>query len=122
MKIEKFEDIESWKAARDLTRNIYNLCSNGRFARDYGLRDQVQRASVSIMANIAEGFGSNSNKSFLNFLNYSFRSVSEVQSLLYVATDQNYITHEEFVNLYNETLMIKRLLMGLIRYLKTLPE
>lgn len=122
MKIDKFEDIESWRAARELTHNIYKLCSNGRFARDYGLKDQIQRASVSIMANIAEGFDSNSNKSFLNFLNYSFRSASEVQSLLYVAVDQNYIIKEEFDSLYNDTLLIKRLLMGLIRYLKSLPD
>lgn len=122
MKIEKFEDIESWKAARELTHKVYNLCNNGRFSRDYGLKDQIQRASVSIMANIAEGFDSNSPKSFLNFLYYSFRSASEVQSLLYVAADQNYITQEEFESLYKETLVIKRLLMGLMRYLKNLPS
>ncbi|HEX2867372.1 MAG TPA: four helix bundle protein [Ignavibacteriales bacterium] len=123
MKIEKFEDIESWKAARELTHKVYNLCNNGRFSRDYGLRDQIQRASVSIMANIAEGFDSKSNKSFLNFLNYSFRSASEVQSLLYVAMDQNYITMEEFDCIYRETIRIKSLLMGLSRYLnKTLTD
>ncbi|MCU7492556.1 MAG: four helix bundle protein [Ignavibacteria bacterium] len=122
MKIERFEDIESWKVARELTRHVYSLCNKGQLSRDYGLKDQVQRASVSIMANIAEGFDSNSSKSFLNFLSYSFRSASEVQSLLYVILDLNYITPKEFEDLYNQSTKIKSLIMGLSRYLKTLPE
>lgn len=122
MKIERFEDIESWKVARELTRHVYSLCNKGQLSRDYGLKDQVQRASVSIMANIAEGFDSNSSKSFLNFLSYSFRSASEVQSLLYVILDLNYITPKEFEDLYNQSTKIKSLIMVLSRYLKTLPE
>jgi len=80
LKIEHFEDIESWKKARDLT-------SKGGLVKDFGLKDQVQRVSVSRMANIAEGFDSGSKKSFILFLNYTYRSVSEVQSLLYVVID-----------------------------------
>ena len=81
------EEIESWKEARELTKNIYGLTARQGFSRDFGLRDQIQRASVSIMANIAEGFDSGSNKSFISFLNYTYRSASEVQSLSYVALD-----------------------------------
>ncbi|HEX2962903.1 MAG TPA: four helix bundle protein [Ignavibacteriales bacterium] len=119
MRIERFEDIESWKAARELTHDVYKMCSCGYFSKDFGLKDQLQRASVSIMANIAEGFDSSSDKSFLNYLNFSFRSASEVQSLLYVALDQNYITNSEFENIYNRTTRIKSLLMGLTRYIKS---
>lgn len=119
MKIERFEDIESWKAARELTHDVYKICSIGYFAKDFGLRDQIQRASVSVMSNIAEGFDSSSDKSFLNYLNFSFRSASEVQSLLYVALDHNYISKSEFENLYNRTSRIKSLLIGLMRYLKS---
>ncbi|MDO9548809.1 MAG: four helix bundle protein [Candidatus Marinimicrobia bacterium] len=91
MKIERFEDIESWKEARKLTNEVYRLTNRDVFAKDWGLKDQIQRASVSIMSNIAEGFDSGANRSFSNFINYSFRSVSEVQSLLYVAQDREYI-------------------------------
>ncbi|HYE64076.1 MAG TPA: four helix bundle protein, partial [Pyrinomonadaceae bacterium] len=88
---KRFEDIQAWQKARDVTRMIYEITAEGRFARDYGLRDQVQRASVSIMANIAEGFGRHSDKEFANFLNMAHGSVSEVQSHLYVALDLEYI-------------------------------
>ena len=84
------EDIQAWQKARQVTRMIYEITSEGGFARDYGLRDQIRRASVSIMANIAEGFGRRSDKEFANFLNVAHGSVSEVQSHLYVALDLNY--------------------------------
>ena len=118
MKIKRFEDIDSWKAGRELTNIIYSLTSKGSFNKDFGLKDQIQRASVSIMANIAEGFDSNSNKAFINFLNYSFRSASEVQSLLYVAFDQKYINETEFNSVYIQCNEIKNLIGGFIRYLK----
>ena len=79
MKIEKFEDLESWKIARNLTNEIYEITGNEKFSKDYGLKEQIQRASVSVMANIAEGFDSRSDKSFINFLNYAYRSATEVQ-------------------------------------------
>jgi four helix bundle protein len=118
MSINKFEEVESWKEARVLTNNIYSVSNSDKFKSDFGLKDQIRRASVSIMANIAEGFDSASNKSFINFLNYSFRSASEVQSLLYVALDQNYISTEEFDSIYNQCSKIKSLIGGFIRYLK----
>lgn len=79
---KKFEDIQAWQKARRLTTRIYSITTSGRFSQDYGLRNQVQRASVSIMANIAEGFGRHSDKEFANFLSISHASVSEVQSHL----------------------------------------
>ena len=119
MKIENFEDIKSWQKARELTSNIYKITSDGEFSNDYGLRDQIQRASVSTMANIAEGFGADSNHEFINFLNYSRRSTLEVQSHLYVALDQEYISEEQFDQLYTEATELKKLLNGFIRYLKS---
>ena len=118
MRIEKFEEIESWKLARELTKEIYGVTKLNNFSKDFGLKDQIQRASVSIMANISEGFDSGSDKSFINFLNYSYRSASEVQSLLYVVLDQKYISKNEFDFLYGKCKDIKNLIGGLIQYLK----
>jgi len=117
MRIEKFEDIESWKLARELTKEIYRITKLNNFSKDFGLKDQIQRASVSIMANISEGFDSSSDKSFINFLNYAYRSASEVQSLLYVVLDQEYISTNEFELLYEKCKDIKNLIGGLIQYL-----
>ena len=119
MRFNNFEDIDSWKAARQLTNIIYSLTKKGNFSNDFGLKDQVRRAAVSIMSNIAEGFDSNSNKSFINFLNYSFRSTSEVQSILYIAIDQKYIQQKEFDYLYENCNKIKSLIGGLKRYLNS---
>ena len=100
MKIERFEDIEGWQMARQLTKRVYEITKSVDFARDYGLKDQIQRASGSIMHNIAEGFDGGSNAEFVKFLRYSQRSSSEVQSELYVALDQQYISQEEFDKIY----------------------
>jgi four helix bundle protein len=118
MKIERFEDIESWKAGRELTKIVYKLTGNPEFSKDFGLKDQIQRASVSITANIAEGFDPKSNKAFINFLNYSFRSASEIQSLLYAAYDLHYINKDEFEFTYDQCTKVKKLIGGFIRYLK----
>jgi four helix bundle protein len=118
MKIEKFEDIQAWQEARELTNLIYSACKARLFSKDYGLRDQIQRASVSIMSNIAEGFDSQSDIEFIKFLNYSRRSASEVQSHLYVALDQEYITNDKFTTVYERCKSIKRLIAGFIKYLK----
>ena len=92
----RLEDIQVWQKARQLTKQIYEATSNGRFAHDYWLRNQIQRASISIMANIAEGFGRRSDKEFANFLNMAHGSATEVQSHLYVALDLSYITESTF--------------------------
>ncbi|HEY8184929.1 MAG TPA: four helix bundle protein [Pyrinomonadaceae bacterium] len=98
---KKFEDIKAWQKARRLTSKIYNTTGSPRFAQDFGLRNQIQRASVSIMANIAEGFGRHSDKEFANFLTIAHASVSEVQSHLYVALDLTYIEAEAFKEFYD---------------------
>ena len=113
------EDIDSWRAGRELTNSIYKMARQPEFSRDYGLRDQIQRASVSITANIAEGFDAGSNKGFVNFLNFAYRSASEVQSLLYVALDQSYIAQKDFQENYDQAGLIKRLIGGLIKYLRS---
>lgn len=96
MKITRFEDIDAWKLGRQLTQMVYGVTSKGSFSHDFGLKDQIQRASGSVMHNVAEGFDGGSNKEFIKFLRYSQRSCSEVQSELYVALDQDYITSKQF--------------------------
>jgi len=119
MKIERFEDIEAWKRARKLVNEIYMLTSEGKLSKDFGLKDQIQQASVSVMTNISEGFDASTNKSFIQFLNYSYRSASEVQSLLYVLLDLNHIDNTKFTYLYNFTDETKKMIGGFIKYLKT---
>lgn len=118
MAIERFEDIEAWRAARELTRAIYRATAQGKFAKDFGLAGQIQRAAVSVMANIAEGFDSNSDDEFTRFLRYALRSATEVQSHLYVAVDQDYIPEGDFDSLYKQAVKVKGLIAGFIRYLK----
>ncbi len=108
--IERFEDIRGWQEARVLTRSIYQISGSGMFAKDFGLRDQIRRASVSIMANTAEGFDCDSHKEFARFLEIACRSAAEVQSLLYVALDVQYINQEQFKEHYDQAQKAKRIL------------
>ena len=117
--IERFEDVEAWREARNLTHEVYQISGEGAFSTDYGLRDQIQRASVSIMANIAEGFDGGSNREFTRFLRYALRSTTEVQSHLYVALDQGYLDGSVFAALYDRTVKVKNLTGGFIRYLRS---
>ena len=119
MKIKRFEDVKSWSETRELTKIIYEVTSMKSFYKDFGLKDQMRRASVSIMANIAEGFDSQSNDEFIRFLIYSRRSCSEVQSHLYVALDQNYISLEGFNELYEKSRNTAKLINGFITYLRS---
>ncbi len=100
-KIERFEDIEAWKGARVLTSKIYQLTGEGSFARDFGLRDQLRRAAVSVMPNVAEGFERGGDKEFLQFLSLAKASCAEIRSHLYVAMDQAYLTHKNSTNSRN---------------------
>jgi four helix bundle protein len=118
-RIERCEEIEAWKKARQLTQEIYNVTEQGAFRKDFGLQEQLRRASVSIMANIAEGFDGGSNREFLKFLSYALQSATEVQSHLYVALDQRYLDQQAFQSLYNLSVEIKNLISGLIRYLRS---
>ena len=115
--IEKFEEIEAWQKARELTREIYRVTNQGAFAKDFGLRDQIRRASVSIMSNIAEGFGRGGNREFVQFLSMAKGSVSEVQAQLYVAVDAGYLAKDQFDQLYSLSQSTGNLIGGFIRYL-----
>ena len=117
-KIHRFEDLEAWEIAREVTKEIYKVSKHDLFIRDYGLRDQICRASVSIMSNIAEGFEREGNKEFVNFLSIAKGSSGEVRSQLYVALDQNYITESEFNFIYGKTTENSRVISGLVKYLK----
>lgn len=116
--IERFEDIESWKKARIVVREVYRVSSIGEFARDYGLRDQIRRASVSIMSNIAEGFERDGNKEFINYLSIAKASCGEVRSQLYVVLDNGYISEADFRSIYVNLCEISRLINGLSITLK----
>ena len=117
MKIERFEDIEAWQLARELARKVYDLTKKPKFARDFGLKRQIQEAAGSTMHNIAEGFDSETNPEFIRFLRYAKRSCTEVQSELYVALDQQYITRTEFQDVYDHTGRTRAAIRGFIKYL-----
>ncbi|MFH1673233.1 MAG: four helix bundle protein [Pseudomonadota bacterium] len=118
MKIERFEDIEAWKLARELTRKVYRLTKKPEFAKDYGLKRQIQDAAGSSMHNIAEGFDSETNAEFVRFLRYAKRSCTEVQSELYVALDEGYISPDEFKDVYEQARRTRAAVRGFINYLK----
>jgi four helix bundle protein len=118
MKIERFEDIEAWQLARELTRTIYRLTKAKNFAQDYGLKRQIQEAAGSSMHNIAEGFDSETNAEFIRFLRYAKRSCTEVQSELYVALDEAYISESEFQDTYEQARRTRAAIRGFINYLK----
>ncbi len=111
--IKRFEDIQGWQEARTLVRQVYALSRAGEFAKDFGLSDQIQRAAVSVMTNIAEGFDCESKKEFARFLGIARRSAVEVQSLLYAALDLDYISEEEFQRTYSQAEKTKALIGGL---------
>jgi four helix bundle protein len=117
VKITKFEDIDAWKAARKLMKSVYDATKGREFTIDTDLRRQIRRAAVSAMSNVAEGFDASSDLEFRRFLRISRRSVSEVQSHLYVALDQEYIEQAPFQRLYDQSMETKRLIGGFIRYL-----
>jgi len=119
MLIKKFEDIDTWKESRKLMRMVYELTDRNPFKRDYALKEQIRRATVSCMSNVAEGFDSGTKQQFILMLTYTRRSASEVQSGLYAALDRNYITKNEFEDCYNQAQLVRKLSNGFIRYLKT---
>jgi four helix bundle protein len=118
-RLERFEDIDAWKEARELTKSVYQITSTGEFARDFGLRDQIRRAAVSVMSNIAEGFERGGDKEFLQFLSLAKGSCGEVRAQLYVALDQTHINDAQFQELVEKTVRINRLIAGLMKYLQT---
>ena len=117
-KFNKFEEITAWQKARDVTLEIYRITSESNFNKDFGLKDQIRRASVSIMANIAEGHGRKSNIEFANFLNISRGSTAEVQSHLHIAFGLKYINQKEFSEMYQQLTEISRMTLSLAQYLR----
>ncbi len=116
--ITRFEDIQAWQEARKLVKMIYQLTSSSTLAKDFGLRDQIQRAAVSAMANIAEGFDCESRREFARFLGIARRSAVEVQSLLYAAFDIEYISEIQLKEHYEQARRTKALIGGFKHSLK----
>jgi four helix bundle protein len=116
--IDRFEDLEAWKLGRQLTRLIYSASGTGNFGRDFALRDQIRRASISIVSNIAEGFERDGDKEFLQFLSMAKGSCGEVRAELCLALGQEYISQTQFQDLTTLAIQLSRTIAGLIRYLR----
>jgi len=116
-RIEQCDDIDAWKKARELAQAIYEVTSVGEFASDFGLRDQIRRAAVSVMSNIAEGFERSGDKEFRQFLSLAKGSAGEVKAQLYVALDARFLSQEQFDQLYSLATETGRLIGGFMRYL-----
>lgn len=115
--VKRFEDLHVWQSARELVKAIYRHTKQGGYQKDYGLRDQIQRAVISVMSNIAEGFGAGSDAEFVRFLGYARRSLYETQSQLYAALDLGYITQKDFELTFREATKIGKQINALIAYL-----
>lgn len=118
MQVKNFEDLEIWKDARLLTRGVYQLTKDLKFSKDFALRDQIRRAAVSIMSNIAEGFERGGNQEFVQFLYVAKASCGEVRSQLYVAVDQSYIAQKDCEELTKSFRRLSIMISNLIDYLK----
>ena len=120
--ITRFEEIEAWKTSRELTRLIYGLSEQGKFARDFGLRDQIRRASVSVMSNIAEGFESRTQPQFIEYLGRAKASAGEVRCQLYIIQDLQYLSEEDFQRAFDLADRAARQIARFMDYLETHPQ
>ncbi|TSA47497.1 MAG: four helix bundle protein [Chloroflexi bacterium] len=120
--IVRFEEIQAWQTARELTRLVYGLSGQGAFSKDFGLRDQIRRAAVSVMSDIAEGFENQTQAQFMRYLGLAKGSAGEVRSQAYVALDLQYITPEEFKILFDPADKNARQLVRFITYLELHPQ
>lgn len=118
MGIKRFEDIKAWQEARALTDQVHGLTASPPFKTSRALTQQLERSTISIMANIAEGFDCQNDREFIRFLFYALRSTSEVQSHLYVAIDRSLIDKTQFEVVYDQCHAVKSLILGFIRHLK----
>jgi four helix bundle protein len=116
--IKVFEDIDAWQQARLLSKKIFELTNVGTFSKDYGLRDQINKASGSIMDNIAEGFERGGTREFIQFLAIAKGSTGEVRSQLYRALDRNHLTNDQYTTLIESTTKISKMINGFIVYLR----
>lgn len=120
--IRRFEEIEAWQTARQLVKVVYEVTGQGAFAKDFGLKDQIRRAAVSVMSNIAEGFESHTQALFIDFLGRAKGSAGEVRSQLYAALDCGYLTQKEFDDIYVLAERASRQIYGFMIYLKSQPN
>ena len=120
--VKRFEDLLVWQRARCPAAKLYRLSGAGVFAKDFGLRGQIQRAAVSIVSNVAEGFDRRSNSQFAQFLEIAAGSASEVRAQLYVALDVGYINKEQFDEVFSDVSEISCMLTNLMRYLRKTPN
>ncbi|MDA0177752.1 hypothetical protein C7H62_0903 [Mesoflavibacter sp. HG96] len=119
-KFSSFEEIISWQKSRELNKDIYNITNkNSSFSKDFGLRDQIRRSSISISSNIAEGFERETTKEFIRFLYIAKASSGEFRSQLYLAFDLDYMTKDEFSKLNLKVNEVSKLISGLIIYLNS---
>jgi four helix bundle protein len=116
--IDRFEDLDCWKVARELANGVYHFTKEGSASRDYGFRDQIRRSAISVMNNIAEGFERGSNKDFAHFLFIARGSAGEVRSMLYVALDQGYVSESQFSELKSLCVRSSQICWGMIRHLR----
>ena len=121
-KVERFEDLEVWKNARKLANMVYRVTQNERFSKDFGLKDQVRRAAVSILSNIAEGFESQSQKMFVDYLGRAKASAGELRAQLYLCIDLKYTSQEEYSETNELALTCSKQLARFIQYLRTQPN
>ena len=119
---KRFEDLDVWQKARDLTNLIYKYSTEGAFSRDFGLRDQMRRAAVSIMSNIAEGFESQTQSMFIKYLAHAKVSAGELRAQLYIARDQGYVMDEEFMMMFSQAEICSKQLARFIQYLESQPN
>ena len=118
MTIKRFEDITAWQEAKNLCAQIYKLSDRKEVRKDFAFQNQIKRASISIMNNIAEGFERGSNKEFIHFLYIAKGSAGEVRSMIHLSKDLNFCTNEEATELEIQTTRISKMLSGFIAYLK----
>jgi four helix bundle protein len=115
---KRFEDIQAWQKARVIARQVYFLTKDGEFSKDWDLKSQIRRSSVSIMSNIAEGQGRRSDKDFAHFLNISLGSVAETKSHFYMALDLGYISENNFNEIYEKLDEVGKMIFALSNHLR----
>ena len=116
--IERFEDLDAWQLARETANLVYDFTDSGLAAKDFGFRDQIRRAAVSVLSNIAEGFERAGDKEFLYFLSVAKGSCGEARAQLYIALDRKYLNDEQFATLNRKLLETSRRIAGLMKYLR----
>jgi len=118
-KIESFEELDCWQSAKELTIKIYRVCDNDAFKHEFTAKDQLKRAALSSMNNVAEGFGRFSNKEFIRFLNFSTASLDEVHSMILLYSELEYLTVDQKIDILESLKRTKFQILGFIKYLRT---